>query len=203
MTGYAFKGSMLQWPEWKGRFPLVLRTLPIENHELCTRIQNHRRQVQWLPNQVWREINNRFEDIEKEVGQCKQEIKQMKADMIQGGSENSPSKIIKAAPMILSEATREIQSRVERKNNVVVYNMPESSLILKEDVETHDRGVITNMCGQMRLEIKQEEIINTKRLGRKQYNIVESKSVEVPRTVLIALSEHTKQTQGNEKPAQT
>jgi hypothetical protein len=137
-------------------------------------------------------INTRFEDIEKEVVQCKQDIQQMKGDITQGGNADSPGRMMKAAPIILSEATKEIQSRVERKNNVVIYNMPESMAILKEDVETHDRGVIVNMCGKMGLEIKQEEIINTRRLGRKQHKIVEDQSVEVPRTVLVALAEHTK-----------
>jgi hypothetical protein len=64
--------------------------------------------------------------------------------------------------------------------------MPESSSIFKEDVEIHDRSVIINMCGHMGL--KQEEIINTRRLRRKLYKIVEGTRVEVPRTVLIALS---------------
>lgn len=67
----------------------------------------------------------------------------------------------------VSMAAKEVQSRVDRKNNIMLYNMPESTGNLKDDVLTHDLDIISELCDNIGISIKEEDVVNMRRLGKR------------------------------------
>jgi hypothetical protein len=137
-------------------------------------------------------VNKKFESVDKEVGQCKADIMKIKEDIQAGGSAAHQGRGPTSAPTTVSEAAKEVQARVDRKNNIVIYNVPEPNSIMKEDVETQDRETLNTLCSKMGVSITQEEVLTTRRLGRRQQKDIGDQTVAVPRTLLASLAEHTK-----------
>ena len=94
---------------------------------------------------------------------------------------------------VVAQAANKVQSRVDRKNNIVVFNVPESKKNLKTEVFQDDQLQIITLCDQIEIELKPEEILSQKRIGPKnQKRTVKGEEVLVPRPVLITLSEGMK-----------
>lgn len=95
----------------------------------------------------------------------------------------------------VSMAAKEVQSRVDRKNNIMLYNMPESTGNLKDDVLTHDLDIISELCDNIGISIKEEDVVNMRRLGKRVRQDTEGQeqgTVQSPRPLLVSLTEHIK-----------
>ena len=55
------------------------------------------------------------------------------------GNPPSPGKVI-------SQATKEVQSRVGRRNNLLVFNVPESESNMKNQVDIDDTNIFLELC---------------------------------------------------------
>ena len=67
---------------------------------------------------------------------------------------------------MVARATNELKEHNDRKNNVIVFNMPETKSNLKVECRKHDLDLaikLSNHCD----EFQDDEIIDVKRLGKK------------------------------------
>ena len=67
---------------------------------------------------------------------------------------------------MVARATNELKEHGERKNNVIIFNMPESRSNLKTECRKHDLDLAVNLskhCG----EFQDDDIVDIKRLGKK------------------------------------
>lgn len=109
-------------------------------------------------------VNDKINTVELE---CKQEIHKLRDEfMLVNNSENKVATGGNGAKTV-SMAAKEVQSRVDRKNNIMLYNMPESTGNLKDDVLTHDLDIISELCDNIGISIKQEVVVNMRRLGKR------------------------------------
>lgn len=100
---------------------------------------------------------------------------------------SSPSKVI-------SEATKEVQSRVDRRNNILIFSVPESDSNLKDEVTTSDTNTFIDMCNSIRIDVHRDDIINIKRIvKRNQKRLIKGEEKLVPRPLLLTLTEASKQ----------
>ena len=63
----------------------------------------------------------------------------------------SPSKVI-------SQATKEVQSRVERRNNILVFNVPESESNMKNQVVIDDTYIFLELCNIVEAGVQESDI---------------------------------------------
>ena len=81
---------------------------------------------------------------------------------IQSGDINRDS-----ADTIIKQATNEMQSRMDRKNNIVMFNVNEQEGNIKEDIATKERETVIDIAHQIGVNIDVSDIINLKRVGKK------------------------------------
>lgn len=62
---------------------------------------------------------------------------------------------------------KEINEREKRKNNAILFRVPETDTNIKADRITHDTNVIRDIATKIDVEIKLDDIIRVSRLGKK------------------------------------
>ena len=93
----------------------------------------------------------------------------------------SPSKVI-------SQATKEVQSMVERRNNILVFNVPESECNMKNQVVRDDTNIFLELCNIVEAGVQESDIGTMNRIGKKnQKMIIKGKEKIVSRPLLITL----------------
>ena len=88
-----------------------------------------------------------------------------------------------------------IQDRMNRKNNVVFYNVAEGKGNLKEEKVKHDMSEVKSIAAEVGVKLTDEDIISVRRLGKTGIvKKVHGKEVEVPRVLLVGFTETIKAT---------
>jgi hypothetical protein len=99
------------------------------------------------------QVNSRIDKVEHNLDKYRSEIVEFKDEVIgeiricnsiknsdmQISNPPSPNKVV-------SQATKEIQSRVERRNNLLVFNVPESESNMKNQVVIDDTNIFLELC---------------------------------------------------------
>ena len=99
------------------------------------------------------------------------------------------------ADTIIKQATNEMQSRMDRKNNIVMFNVNEQEGNIKEDISTKETETVIDIAQQIGVNIDVSDIINLKRVGKKnQVRKVYGEENVVPRLMVVALNENVKAT---------
>jgi hypothetical protein len=119
-------------------------------------------------------VNSRIDKVEHNLDKYRSEIVEFKHEVIgeikicnsiknpdiQISNPPSPSKVI-------SQATKEVQSRVERRNNILVFNVPESESNMKNQVVIGDTNVFLELCNIVEAGVQESDIGTMKRIGKK------------------------------------
>jgi len=88
-----------------------------------------------------------------------------------------------------------IQDRMNRKNNVVFYNVAEGKGNLKDEKVKHDMTEVKSIAAEVGLELADDDIVSVRRLGKTGIvKKVHGKEVEVPRVLLVGFTETIKAT---------
>ena len=152
-------------------------------------------------------IESRFENLEGEVKEVKQSLVDMKAEIVNevrnatGSSENvvdiksiqgnQPTPLVQDT--VVKQAAHELQSRLDRRNNVAFYNVKENISNLKEECMNLDKNLIYELCSDIGLEVGADDVKHVKRVGKKGQTItIESEEVVVPRILIATLTEDAK-----------
>jgi len=156
------------------------------------------------------EFMKQFEEkINSRIGKVEENLKSVRSDMVKfkdeiisevKGSKTSVDTVngkIRAPPSpskVISEATKEVQSRVDRRNNILIFSVPESDSNLKDEVTTSDTNTFIDMCNSIIINVHRDDIINIKRIGkRNQKRLIKGEEKLVPRPLLLTLTEASKQ----------
>ena len=93
----------------------------------------------------------------------------------------------------MKQAAHELQSRLDRHNNVAFYNVKENISNLKEECMNLDKNLIYELCSDIGLEVGANDVKHVKRVGKKGQSItIESEEVVVPRILIATLTEDAK-----------
>ena len=89
---------------------------------------------------------------------------------------------------VLEKATKEVQGRMDRKNNIVMYWIPEQvsddmDLSIREEKIRHDKLIFIDLCGELGITCYESDIEEIRRIGK--YG-GESGSAK-PRPILVTL----------------
>jgi len=119
-----------------------------------------------------KKMGQRLDKIEGEISNVKEDIAFMKDSMKQhittgysalGSSEKDSSAAQSAAKELLGS----IQNTIDRRNNVVFYNVKESSSNIKNEKLEHDKEEVIAIGHAIGIELKAEDLGNTRRQGKK------------------------------------
>lgn len=109
-------------------------------------------------------MDNRFEKIEQDVNEVKQELAGLK--QVKGGAEGKMGEAV-VPENIVKQATFEIQSRFDRRNNIAFYGIKNNTSIFKEECDKLDRECINDIITEIGLHVHGDDLKNLKRFGKK------------------------------------
>lgn len=98
---------------------------------------------------------------------------------------------------LVEKATQNMQSRMNRKNNIVIYGAPEEmredqELWLRSEKIKHDKAIVMELCSEIEVECYVDDIVEIKRVGQfKKKNETTMEEV-APRPIIVALKEGIK-----------
>lgn len=98
---------------------------------------------------------------------------------------------------LVEKATQHMQSRMNRKNNIVIYGAPEE---VKEDLELwlrsekikHDKAIVMELCLEIGVECYVDDIVEIKRAGKFKKNNETTMEDVPPRPIIVTLKEGIK-----------
>lgn len=134
-------------------------------------------------------INSRIGKVEENLESVRNDMVKFKDEIISEvkGSNTSVDTVngkIRVPPSpskVISEATKEVQSRVDRRNNILIFSVPESDSNLKDEVTTSDTNTFIDMCNSISIDVHRDDIINIKRIGkRNQKRLIKGEEKLVP-----------------------
>ena len=126
-----------------------------------------------------RKVNERMGNLELEVHDVMSTLDTMKSEIVDEVKQiiGNPTHSVKgiqsgdinrdSADTIIKQATNEMQSRMDRKNNIVMFNVNEQEGNIKEDIATKERETVIDIAHQIGVNIDVRDIINLKRVGKK------------------------------------
>lgn len=112
-------------------------------------------------NKFEEQVNSRIDKVKHNLDKYSNSIK---IPDIQISNHPSPSKVI-------SQATKEVQSRVDRRNNIlhVVFSVPESESHMKDQVQNvviEDTNIFLELCNIVEAGAQESDIGTMKRIGK-------------------------------------
>ena len=105
-----------------------------------------------------RKVNERMDKLELEVHDVKSTLDTMKSEIVDEVKQiiGNPTHSVKgiqtgdinrdSADTIIKQATNEMQSRMDRKNNIVMFNVNEQEGNIKEDIATKERETVIDIA---------------------------------------------------------
>jgi hypothetical protein len=139
------------------------------------------------------QVNSRIDKVEHNLDKYRSEILEFKDEVIgeikicnsienldiQISNPPSPIKVI-------SQATTEVQSKVERRNNILVFNVPESECNMKNKVVIDDTNIFLELCNIVEVGVQESDIGTMKRIGKtNQKRIIKGEEKIVSRPLLM------------------
>ena len=142
-------------------------------------------------------VESRFKTIESEVAGVKQTLAEIKSGTALE-EEDGTGKQTSAKENIVKQATTELQSRLDRRNNIAFYGVVENTSNLKEMSNKLDAKFIIEICEEIGVALGEDDIKQVKRYGKKglKKNIIDdngqTREVDIPRVLIVTFSEDTK-----------
>jgi hypothetical protein len=141
------------------------------------------------------QVNSRINKVEHNLDKYRSEIVEFKDEVIGEiqicNSIENPDMQISNPPSLskaISQATKEVQSRVERRNNMLVFNVPESESNMKDHVVIDDTNIFLELCNIVEEGVQESDIGTMKRIGKKnQKRLIKGEEQIVSRQLLITL----------------
>ena len=91
---------------------------------------------------------------------------------------------------VVKQATFELQSRLDRKNNIVCYTVAEHDSNLKDDCVRKHIEFIDSLCTDLGVEVQKDDVKNLKRIGKKwQKKTINNTETVIPRILIATLTE--------------
>ncbi|KAK4311454.1 hypothetical protein Pmani_017005 [Petrolisthes manimaculis] len=148
------------------------------------------------------QVNIRVKTVEENIAEMKTKVRDEVTEQVQqvglsykyiltgsaGGNTNTGTQ--SRSEEIVKETTSKIQDRLNRLNNIVMYNAPEEcyanmNLYLREEKIKHDKLIVVKLCSEVGVDCKNEDISEIRRLGKYVPLTVEN-NVK-PRPILVTL----------------
>ena len=86
-----------------------------------------------------------------------------------------------------------MQARLARKDNIAFYNVREPTGNLKSETLQQDKDAVTEICDEMGVSVYDDNMLNIKRVGKKnQTRKVHGEEMVVPRILIVTFTESTK-----------
>ena len=125
-----------------------------------------------------KEFDDKLETVHSEVSQYREEVIQFKnelAEKIDDVKKEVASKPSNARPHVISsptklikEATKEIQARTDRKNDIMLFNVPEPETNIKTEVSAKDKAIFSEICDFIGAGLVEGDVSLVKRIGAKK-----------------------------------
>jgi len=94
---------------------------------------------------------------------------------------------------IVKETASELQSRLDRRNNIALFNMKENESNLKEECVRLDKDAIQELCSEIGVTVNMEDIKQVKRIGKKGRIVkVNDEDIVVPRIMIVTCTDESK-----------
>ena len=120
-------------------------------------------------------MEDRIIELEKEIGTKVDETRVI--EMIKEAQlEKNPSKVIspnevkEVVQIQVKEQNMESKDREKSLNNVIIFNLPESTSQLKTMRQQHDKEQILEMCTEINNNFTDTDVTETRRLGEAKEN---------------------------------
>lgn len=148
-----------------------------------------------------KKVDERMCKIEEDVSTIKVSMETMKDEIVKEVVSATSNKHASAedpisktdADTIVKQATNEMQSRLERKNNIVMFNVKEPTGNLKDDIIKQDVAQVLEIGKEIGADLTEDDVLLVKRVGRRgQIRKVHGKDVEVPRLLISTFTETVK-----------
>ena len=118
-------------------------------------------------------MEERIIELEKEIRTKVDETREM---IKEAQLEKNPSKVIspnevkEVVQIQVKEQNMESKDREKRLNNVIIFNLPESTSQLKTTRQQHDKEQILEMCTEINNNFTDTDVTETRRLGEAKEN---------------------------------
>ena len=115
------------------------------------------------------DINRRLTTLEKKVDDRDTEVDQVKSDVreIKDSISGLKGQSVQAANHSSEKVFSELRERENRKLNVIVHNLKESSSRKKEDRIQEDKDLLSEVFSKMNIRVNENEVKFLSRVGRK------------------------------------
>ena len=113
------------------------------------------------------------------------------------GGEQTPIDLVKQNTVvkenIVKETASELQSRIDRRNNIALFNVKENQSNIKEECIRLDKDTLQELCSEIGVTINREDIKQVKRIGMKGKVVkVNDQDIVVPRIMIVTCTEESK-----------
>ena len=139
------------------------------------------------------QVNSRIDKVEHNLDKNRSEILEFKDEVIGEikicNSIENPDIQISNPPSpikVISQATKEVQSKVERRNNILVFNVPESECNVKNQVVIDDTSIFLELCNIVEVGVQESDIGTMKRIWKtNQKRIIKGEEKIASRPLLM------------------
>lgn len=99
--------------------------------------------------------------------------------------------------VLVEKTTNHMQSRMDRRNNVVLHGAPEEikedlNLWLRSEKIKHDKAILMELCLDIEVECYADDIVEIKRVGKYKKNTGRVNEEGAPRPIIVTLKEGIK-----------
>lgn len=132
-------------------------------------------------------------NLDKEVKRLDNKINESTKKMKGPGTAAAKEDIAKMVKEEVRVSDEERNERERRKNNFIIFDMPEPETNLRADREEKDREKLTKLCGEtLEVEIEDDDVVTAIRLGKKNDEkcrplLVRVKSTELKKSIFTNL----------------
>ena len=134
------------------------------------------------------QVETKYADLRKEFDLIKDRNVEVSSDEVKKDLEKD----------LLEKATNHIQSRMDRKNNIIVHGAPEEvkgelALWVKSEKIKHDKAIILELCLDIDVGCYADDIVDIKRIGKFKRNQGQINEEVTPRPIIVTLKEGIKE----------
>ena len=140
-------------------------------------------------------IKHRVDKVERECADLNTKFDSFK-DRNDGGTSHKEKEDLQRD--LLEKATNHMQSRMDRKNNIIVHGAPEEvrgelELWVRSEKIKHDKAIILELCLNIDVECYVDDILDIKRIGKFKGRMGQVNEEAEPRPIIVTLKEGIKE----------
>lgn len=130
------------------------------------------------------------EEVKEEVGRSYRDIVKEEAKKVY-----DVQAAVISGEEVIAKTTSKIQERLDRKNNLVLYNVPEEvkremNLGIRSEKIKHDKMILKEVCAEIGVNCYDDDIVSVTRLGK--YMGAQDSETTKPRPILVVLNDGVK-----------